>query len=297
MSQLLNEIDKNYSLKINKKNKVAKESNNKKSNGINTVDDLDFNSKFSKINNDSKKENTIKKQAKFDLVSSLKSSLNSVTKDDMEWILNQEIEIDNTVKSLSSDEISLLIDYLKVGLDSFKIKGRCLDWFESILKVAPNKLSDKKLQELKCIIKPITLNHELLLETLSIFELIKDMSNIEELLDDKENFGKSDFYADKKHSKHKISVVYNESDSEEEIINKEKANILKKIEEKKKEKINLLKQKTKNKLINNDHEESIDDENSNENDMEFEDDEFDDDENSQNIDDEEEYNEEDEEMN
>lgn len=280
MSQVLNEIDKNYSMKMNKQKKATKEienkSNKNKENG--TLENIEFNSKFSKLEKENIKESTPKKQNKFDLVNTLKSSLNSITKDDMEWILNQEIEIDNTIKMLSSEEISSLIDYLKTGLDSFRLKNRCLDWLESIVKMAANKISDKKLQELKCIIKPITLNHDLLLETISIFELIKDMSNINDIIEDKENYGKSNHYVDTKYNKHKIAVVYNESDSEEEMVNKEKANILKKIEEKKKEKMSLLKQKTKNKLIDSkeeDYLEEDDDDNSYDENMDLDEEEVD----------------------
>lgn len=188
------------------------------------------------------------------LTESLRSSIKSTNKDKLDWIITQNITIENSIKSLNANEIEYLIDFLTDKLLNQKTKPFALIWLEEILKTCNKIISIKKLSDIKIAIKSHTLNYNIIMETLSRFQILEEIKNKNS---DKANKQSANNNA----VKLKPSLIYNESDSENEneLKKKEEAS-KKKIKEKVKDKKDKFKVKMNSKKKLNKMDISDDDE-------------------------------------
>jgi len=229
------------------------------------------NSTFNKKISQNKKSKNLKEnnqKESINLTDSLKSAINSSNKEKIEWIINQKIVISENITNLNSQEIDYLIDFLIEKLSSQKTKSIALCWLEEIIKTCFNIISQEKIHILKASLQPHILNFSLIMETLSRIKILEEIKNKidkkHDKTENKETLMKSSQNKNKNNpemvnNKHKISVIYNEADSDEEAEKKYQEKLKNKFLEKNKKKINGKSEKNKNKMDIDEEEDEDDD--------------------------------------
>lgn len=207
-----------------------------------------------KLKESVKNEENTKEINGISLAESFKSSIKSSNKEKIDWLINQNIKKENTIAELNKEEIEFLIDLLLEKLNNQKSKLNALAWLEEILKCAYRYINNNKLDEIKSALKPHTLNYEVVLEAISKFEILEEICNKFQQKTKKSNDVENKKSSKAKENgntyinkKHKVNLIYNESDSEEESRIKKKESIINKnkIENKKKKNDMLSKLKSK----------------------------------------------------
>jgi hypothetical protein len=227
------------------------------------------NSTFNKKISLNKKQKTFienNQKESINLTDSLKSAINSSNKEKIEWIINQKIVISENISNLNPQEIDYLIDFLIEKLSSQKSKSVALSWLEEILKSCFNIISQEKIHVLKASLQPHILNFSLIMETLSRINILKDIKNKIDKKYEKSEVKDFKMTSQNKHknnpemvdNKHKISVIYNEVDSDEEAEKKYQEKLKNKFLDKNKKKVNGNSKKN-NKMEIDEEEEDDDD--------------------------------------
>ena len=192
-------------------------------NSINYLDE----SKYKSIKtNKSKKTEDEKTTSSISLSQSLKSALKSSNTEKLDWIISQNLKIDSTINSLTSDEIEIFTDFLLEKFSNQKTKLQAITWIEEIFKSGYSKISRDKLMDVKSVIQPHIMNYNIISETVTRFKFLEEIrSKVNQTEKSFEKSTKTKSLKNKETGKnetqkYKVNLIFNESDSEDEKTNK-----------------------------------------------------------------------------
>jgi len=215
-------------------------------NSINYLDE----SKYKSIKtNKSKKTEDEKTTSSISLSQSLKSALKSSNTEKLDWIISQNLKIDSTINSLTSDEIEIFTDFLLEKFSNQKTKLQAITWIEEIFKSGYSKISRDKLMDVKSVIQPHIMNYNIISETVTRFKFLEEIrSKVNQTEKSFEKSTKTKSLKNKETGKnetqkYKVNLIFNESDSEDEKTNKRLKQIKQKNQKELKKRLKIKKMK------------------------------------------------------
>lgn len=221
--------------KILSYNDIHKNTKHEKINNL--IDYLNTN-EYSVLNNNNQKDDFKNDDKSILLSDSLISSLRSSNKEKLSWIITQKVDIAKTLQALKEKEdIIFLIDFLLEKLLLQKAKLDSLFWLEQMITNIPNKIPSEKISDIKIVLEQHSYNYNLIADCIARYDYLKTIKPAS-LKETKIKNNKE--YVD---NKHKIGLVYNETDSENEEYQKQKEKVSQKIKKNAAQKILSKKQK------------------------------------------------------